>query len=131
MNHISRWVIIFGFLVITLPAMSIAAEQLDQQALETLIKGNTAEGKLVKWKTTYKMYFDPSGRFKRLDSLDNKMGGEWHVEKDGTLRMVGRKEKYRTVKQRADGGHDVYGVNGKLVWTMDKLTPGNPYKLKP
>ena len=130
MNHILRWVIVFGFMAMSLPGLSFAVEQLDKQTLETLIKGNTVEGRNLKWKTTYKMYFAPSGRFKRIDSLDTRYGGEWYVERDGMLRMVGRKEKYRTVKQRSDGGYDVYGVSGNLIWTMDKVIPGNPYNLK-
>ena len=43
--------------------------------------------------------------------------------------MSGRKDRYRTVKQRKDGGYDVYNKAGKVVWTMDKLVPGNPYNL--
>jgi len=129
MNHISRWAIVCGFLAMNLVGLSFAGDELDKATLETLIKGNTAEGKRIKWETTYKMYFDPSGKFKRIDSLNNKEGGEWHVESDGTLRMVGRKEKYRTVKQRGDGGYDVYNVRGQVIWTMDKVTPGDPYNL--
>jgi hypothetical protein len=131
MNHISRRVIICGLLAMNLLGLSYAAEQLDKDTLETLIKGNTVEGRKIKWKTTYRMYFDPSGKFQRIDSLNNKEGGEWHVERDGKLRMTGRKEKYRTVKQRSDGGYDVYNRRGQVIWTMDKVSPGNPYNLIP
>jgi hypothetical protein len=131
MYHISRWAIVCGLLAMAFLGQSFAAEQLDKGTLETLIKGNTVEGKKIKWKTTYKMYFDPSGKFWRIDSLDNKERGKWSVENDGTLRMTGRKERDRTVKQRSDGGYDVYNVRGQVIWTMDKVTPGNPYNLEP
>jgi len=131
MKHISLRVIVFSFLSMILPGLSLAGEQLDKHSLETLIKGNTIEGNNLKWKTTFRMYFDPTGRFKRKDSLGNKNGGEWFIEQNGSLRMIGRKEKYRTVKQRSDGGYDVYGVSGNLIWTMDKIIPGNPYNFNP
>lgn len=134
MNHILRWSIVFSLLAMSLSGLSYAAEQLDNGALETLIKGNTVEGKRIKWKTTYKMYFDPAGRFTRIDSLNNEERGEWRIETDGTLCMIGHRrerEKCRTVKQRNDGGYDVYNVRGQVIWTMDKVSPGNPFSLKP
>ena len=129
MNHISRWAIVCSFLAMNLLGLSFAGEQLDKNTLETLIKGNTVEGKLIKWETTYKMYFAPSGTFRRIDSLNNKTGGEWYVESDGTLHMIGRKEKYRMVKQRSDGGYDVYSPRDQVIWTFEKVSPGNPYNL--
>jgi len=133
MNHISRWTIVCGFLAMNLLGLSFAGEQVEKGALETLIKGNTVEGKKIKWKTTYKMYFDSSGKFSRIDSLNNKESGEWSVECDGTLCLSKNvhKEKCRTVKQRSDGGHDVYNVRRQVIWTMDKVTSGNPYNLIP
>ena len=131
MNHISRWAIVCGLLAMNLLGLSFAGEQLDKGTLETLVKGNTVEGKKIKWKTTYKMYFDPSGKFARTDSLNNKEGGEWQIESDGTLRMIGRKENNRTVKQRSDGGYDVYNARGQVIWTIDKVVQGNPYNLIP
>jgi hypothetical protein len=129
MRHISKWIIVCGLLAMNVLNLSYAGGQLDKDTLETLIKGNTAEGQWVKWGTTYKMYFDPSGKYKRIDSLDNKTGAKWFVDSDGTLRLVGRKDRYRTVKQREDGGYDVYSPGGELLWTMDKFTTGDTYKL--
>jgi hypothetical protein len=126
-----RTSLIIGFLLMLLSGWAYADKQLDKETLEALIKGNTVEGKRVKWKTTYKMYFDPSGKYRRIDSLNNKEGGDWRVEKDGKLTMIGRKEHNRIVKQRSDGGYDVYNKSGQVVWTMDKITPGNPYDLVP
>lgn len=131
MKRISLWAIIFGLLAMNLSGMSFAGDQLDKDTLETLIKGNSAEGRKIQWKTTYKMYFDPSGKFWRIDSLNNKESGKWYVESDGKLRMVGRKERLRTVKQRDDGGYDVYNNRGQVIWTMDKVSPGNPFHLIP
>ncbi len=129
MNHISRWTIVCCLLAMTLSGLSFAGGQLDKGTLETLIKGNSVEGKRIKWKTTYKMYFEPSGMFRRIDSLNNKESGEWEIESDGTLCMIGRKKRCRAVKQRGDGGYDVYNRRDEVVWTMDKVTSGNPYNL--
>jgi len=129
MRHISHWSIVCGLLAMNFLSLSYAGGQLDKDTLETLINGNTVEGKWVKWGTTYKMYFDPSGNYKRIDSLDNKTGAKWFVDSDGTLRLVGRKDRYRTVKQRGDGGYDVYSPGGELLWTMDKFSSGDIYKL--
>lgn len=126
-----RTSISIGLLLMILIGWAYADEQLDKEALETLIKGNTVEGKIIKWKSTYKMYFDPSGKFRRIDSLNNKEGGDWYVEDDGKLIMIGRKKKYRSIRQHSDGGYDVYNPSGQVIWTMDKVIPGNPYDLVP
>jgi len=131
MNNTSRSILVFTFLALIFPGLSLSGEQLNKDSLEKLIKGNSAEGKKITWNTTYKMYFDPSGKFSRIDSLNNKEGGEWKVENDGTLVMSGRKEKRRTVSQRSDGGYDVHNRAGDVIWTMDKITSGNPYNLVP
>lgn len=134
MNHILHWSIVFSLLAMNLSGLSFAAEQLDKATLETLIKGNSVEGKKIKWKTTYKMHFVPSGKYSRIDSLNNEERGEWRIESDGMLCMTGlrrEKERCRTVKQRSDGGYDVYNVRGQVIWTMDKVSPGNPFSLKP
>lgn len=134
MNPILRWSIVFSLLAMNFSGLSFAAEQLDKATLETLIKGNSVEGKKIRWKTTYKMHFDPSGKFSRIDSLNNEERGAWRIESDGALCMTGlrrEKERCRTVKQRSDGGYDVYNVRGQVIWTMDKVSPGNPFSLKP
>ena len=98
--------LIIGFcLLLTFGAgLALANEPLGKEALETAIKGNTVEGRFLKWKTTFKMYYDPSGKFRRIDSLNNKEGGSWSIDAKGVLLMSGRKDRYRTVKQRDDGG---------------------------
>ena len=130
MNHISRCTIACCFLAISLPGLSFAGEQISKDTLETLIKGNTVEGKKIRWETTYKMYFDPAGTFMRIDSLTNKDGGEWYVASDGLLCTTARKkERCRSVIQRSDGGYEVYNKREEVVWTMDKISPGDPYNL--
>jgi hypothetical protein len=114
----------------SLPGLSFAEEKISKDTLETLIKGNSVEGKKINWDTTYKMYLDPAGKFRRIDSLGNKDSGEWYVASDGMLCITGRKkEKCRTVKQRSDGGYDVYNKMDEVIWTMDKVSPGNSYNL--
>ncbi len=124
-------IMLSGLLALSLSGGVLADGQLDKETLETLIKGNTIEGMILKWKSSYKTYFDPSGKYGRIDSKNNKEGGVWKVEKDGSLTMVGRKEKRRIIKQRDDGGYDVYNHKGQVTWTIDKITPGNPYNLEP
>jgi hypothetical protein len=123
--------IIYGVILIASSGLVFANDQLDKEALETLIKGNTIEGTKIKWKSTYKTYFDETGKFKRIDSKNNEEGGAWKVEGNGMLVMTGRKEKKRIVKQREDGGYDVYNQRGQVIWTIDKVTSGNPYNLVP
>jgi hypothetical protein len=128
-NTANTFITGFFLLLIFGAGLAFADEPLGKDALESAIKGNTAEGKFLNWGTTYKMFFDPSGQFRRIDSRNNKESGAWSIDAKGVLLMSGRKDRYRTVKQRKDGGYDVYNKAGKVVWTMDKLVPGNPYNL--
>ena len=128
-----RWMV---FVVLSIPVLSLsvnAAGEMDKASLEKLLSGNTVEGSRIKWKTTYKMHLDSAGTYSRIDSLNNKERGTWKVMKDGTLMMTGRKkgkEQERTVKQRTDGAYEVYNARGMVIWTIDKVTPGNPYQLQ-
>lgn len=132
MMQLARVLSILALLSLTLgTGLAHADEQLGKEALETLIKGNTVEGTKLNWKTTYKMYFDPNGRFTRIDSLNNKEKGAWSIDEKGILLMSGRKNNYRIVKKRSDGGHDLCDKTGKPLLTMDKVVPGNPYNLQP
>ncbi|KPK38336.1 MAG: hypothetical protein AMJ69_08675 [Gammaproteobacteria bacterium SG8_47] len=108
----------------------LADKPVEKEAFEAAIKGNTVEGRKINWETTYQMYFDPSGKYFRLDSLNNRENGNWSVDKNGDLVMEGRKKpQYRTVKQRDDGGYDIYGNRGEVIWTIDKILPGDPHGL--
>jgi len=129
MKHISRWAVICCFLAMNLLGQSFAGDHLDKSTLEKLIKGNTLEGTKTISKATYKMYFEPTGEFTRTDSRKNEVAGDWYIENDGTLCTTVNKRKCRTVKQRKDGGYDVYNAGNVLVRTIDKVSPGDPYNL--
>lgn len=133
MNTVTRWAVVLGLLVMSLSGLSFAAGDMDKASLEQLIKGNTVEGTRIKWKTTYKMFFDASGKYSRIDSRNNEEHGKWKVQKDGSLLMIDNKrekENVRIVKKREDGGYDMYNQNGVVILTMDKVSPGNPYNLQ-
>ena len=129
MRHVSYVAIICCFLAMNLLGLSFAGEHVDKDTLNTLIKGNTVEGIRVAWKTSYKMYFDSSGKFNRIDSNNSKDKGEWEVKKDGSLCIIKGKEKCRWVKQRSDGGYEITNLLDKLLWTITKVSPGDPYGL--
>ena len=132
MKRLLQWITVVSIFMIPLNSL-LAATSVDKATLEQLIKGNTIEGSLVKWKTTYKTYFDPSGKFSRVDSLNNVERGTWVVSDDGRLLMTGfkkGKEKDREVKKRDDGVYEVYSDRGEVIWTIEKVSPGNPYDLK-
>jgi len=129
MKHLKYVAIIFGFFAMSLTGLSFAGEHLDKDTLETLIKGNTVEGVRVAWKTSYKMYFDSSGKFKRIDSNNTTDKGEWEVKKDGSLCIIKGKTKCRWANKRSDGGYEVTNLLDKLLWTITKVSPGDPYGL--
>lgn len=96
-----------------------------QQALK-LLSGNTVEGKIIKWNTTYKMYLHPGGKLVRLDSRGNVEKGMWRISNQGKFCIEFHWEKCRIMKKREDGGLNFYNNAGKLKFTVDKVIPGNP-----
>ena len=108
--------------------MAIAETKVTAEELKTLLSGNTTEGKNIRWETTNKMYFEATGEIRRIDSLNNKQKGEWYVDETGELCIKLRKNRCNEVFKREDGGYNVY-PRDKLRFTIDKITPGNPYKL--
>lgn len=118
--------IMISFMV--LHQSAIAGEtQVTGEELKTLLSGNTAEGKYIKWETTHKMFFDASGEIRRTDSLNNKEKGYWRIDKDELCIKV-RKERCNQVMKREDGGYNVMRI-GEVKFTFDKILPGNPYNL--
>lgn len=108
----------------------LADKPIDRDTFEAAIRGNTVEGRKIQWDTTYKMYFEPSGKYFRIDSLNNKEKGKWSVAKNGDLVMEGRKKpKSRAVTQRDDGGYDIHNDRDQVIWTIDKIVPGDPHGL--
>ena len=130
MKHVTYVAIICGFLAMNISGLSFAKEHLDANTLVTLIKGNTVEGVKVKWKTTYKTYFDSTGKYRRIDSNNNRDKGEWEIKKDGSLCMTGGKgTKCRWVNKRNEDSYEVTNLLDKLIWTITKVSPGDPYGL--
>ncbi len=106
-----------------------AEEEVSGEELKKLLSGNTAEGQLIRWETSHKTYFDPSGDMRRVDGKNNKEQGVWQVDKYGRLCIEVKKERCRTVKKRSDGGYNVYSRREELKYTFDKIVPGNPNNL--
>jgi len=95
-----------------------------------MITGNTVEGRIVKGEVDYKMYFHPSGRWVR-EYGDGKIDtGNWRIDENGALCTGPGANQCRLVKQRGEGLYDLYKLQGKLEITIDKITLGNPDKLK-
>lgn len=107
---------------------TIADTKVSADELRTLISGNTAEGKYIKWGTTHKMYFDASGKIRRTDSLNNAEKGSWYINQSGELCISMRKERCNEVVKRDDGGYNVMRA-GNVKFTFDKFLPGNPHNL--
>ncbi len=112
------------------PGILFAEEAVDGETIKKVLAGNTVEGKLVKWGTTFKMYFTENGYFKRVDSLNNKESGEWEINSQSKLCILLNKKRCRIVKKRDDGGYNVYSNAGELKMTFDKVLPGDPHNLK-
>jgi len=112
----------------TAPSES-AETRVSGDELQTLLSGNTGEGKFIKWDTTYKAYFEATGRMFRIDSLNNRERPQWYINKEGELCIKGKhKENCHEVKKREDGGYNLY-LSNDLKWTIDKIVPGNPNNL--
>ena len=126
-----RIVISFFIIMFTLFGLSLSANaetRLSADELTTLISGNTVEGQYIKWKTTHKMFFEETGKIRRIDSLNNKESGEWEVNKSGELCVSMKKTRCNEVMKRDDGGYNIYR-RGNLKFTFDKVLPGNPHNL--
>ena len=108
----------------------VFGDVLDQKAAEQLLKGNTAEGVQPKYKRAFKIYFDPSGTYRRLDDLNNRESGSWNVDKRGYLCMslVSGTEKCRSIESIGDGAY-ILKYEGKKSHKLKKIIPGNPNNL--
>lgn len=107
---------------------AMAETKISGDEIKMLLSGNTAEGKYIKWKTTHKMYFEATGKLRRIDSLNNKEIGEWYINKSGQLCFIVRKDRCNDVMKRDDDGYNIYR-RGTFKFTFDKILPGNPHNL--
>ena len=107
--------------------VAIAETKVSGEEITTLLSGNTVEGKFIMWNTTYKAYFEATGKLRRIDSLNNKESGEWFIESD-KLCIKTRKKRCGNIMKRDDGGYNAYRA-GNFKYTFDKIVPGNPHIL--
>ena len=130
----SIYVVTYCLLSLLVMGLSHAEEKIDAKEkteitdLRLIITGNTVEGKIIKSHTRYKIYFHPSGKLLRHDSKANVEKGDWRISKKDYLCIKFAAEKCHTVKKRGDGQFDLYGPNGELIFTIDKVILGNPNK---
>ena len=130
MKRVLNLFVLASILTVAPSGLVLADKPIDKDAFEAAIKGNTVEGRKIKWETTYKMYLEPSGKYFRVDSLNNKENGKWSMAKNGDLVIEGRKgSKSRAVTQRDDGGYDIHNDRDQVIWTIDKIVPGDPHGL--
>jgi predicted RNA-binding protein (virulence factor B family) len=122
-----------GLLLISLMfivSTSVFADKgLEKDELEALVTGKTLEGKWIKWNTTYRMYLATSGEFRRIAGTATKEEGRWWINKKGKLCFEKNQKVCRRVKQREDGGYNLYNRKKELMQTIDKILDGNPHKL--
>ena len=107
---------------------AMAAEALNQAAVEKLIKGNTAEGIHTKWDRKMIWYFHESGQLRKQKDGGQRGKAEWSIDKKGQLCFQDYhmdEEKCEPIVPRADGGYDAN--DGK--WRWDKVVSGNPHNL--
>ena len=126
-----RLIISFSAVMIGLLGLfhiAIAETRVSSEELKTLLSGNTVEGRYIKWGTTHKMYFEATGKMRRIDSLNNEEKGAWSVNKNDELCVEVRKERCNEVMKRDDGGYNIYR-RGTHKFTFDKILPGNPHNL--
>jgi len=121
--------ITLGLFAVLFTDMLRAETRVDKQQLQELITGKTLEGKWIMWNTTYKMYLDPSGKFKRIYGDDKKEEGEWWINNKGKLCFRIEDKACRRVKQRDDGGYNLYNKQKELKQTIDKISAGNIFNL--
>jgi len=128
MNGVHLKILVVPAVLVAFITSASAGEGLGKEATEKLVSGNTIEGKMLRWNSTYKMHLKKSGDWKRVDSKGNKESGTWRVDNNGDLCITGKKEKCWTIKKR-EGGYDMISPRGELMMTIDKMAEGNPHNL--
>ena len=129
MNRIIVCFICIVFILGALITPIHADKKVGKERLKELIVGKTIEGNWTDWDTTYKMYLHPNGSFSRVYGKGNNETGEWRINQKGKLGIIMHNERCRRVKQRADGGYNLYNKQGQLKQTIEKISEGNPHNL--
>ena len=124
----SIYVTTYCLLSLLVMSFSYAEEKIEQTDLRLTFTGNTVEGKIIKSNTSYKLYFHPSGKLVRHNSKATVEKGNWRISKKDDLCIKFAAEKCHTVKKQGDGEFDLYGPNGELIFTINKVILGNPNK---
>ncbi|MEJ2362447.1 MAG: hypothetical protein P8Z75_13715 [Gammaproteobacteria bacterium] len=112
-------------------ATMAAPKALNHDEAVKLIKGNTAEGKNVKWNKSMLWYFADSGELRKLDAHGNKGKASWNINEKGELCYQDKhmnQEKCAAILPQEDGKYAVPIGNGG-GWIWDKIVPGNPHNL--
>lgn len=119
-----------SLLLLVCSSLSHATEDEYYSDMTIILSGNTVEGKLSKQGASYKMYFHPSGTLIRIVEEGESEKGKWSMKGKSELCLRFATEACRTIEKRAEGRYDLYDRNGDLGLTIDKVTIGNPEKLK-
>lgn len=129
MNILRASIILSGIVTLIFASSLPADTRVEKDELKALISGKTLEGKWITWQTTYKMYLDPSGELRRIYGSGNKEEGRWWVNKKGKLCFEIEDKACRRVKQRGDGGYNLYNRQKELKQTIEKIANGNIYNM--
>jgi hypothetical protein len=110
--------------------LSYAGDTVNSRELKLMITGNTVEGRIVEGEVDYKMYFHPSGLWVREYGDGKTDAGNWRINESGALCSGPRADRCRLVKQRGEEQYELYNLQGRLELTIEKVTLGNPDRLK-
>ena len=131
MHKKSIYATAYCLFILFIVGLSHAEDELYQDDVRNILVGNTIEGEIIERDTSYKMYLHPSGKLIRLDSKDALEKGRWKITQNDELCINFGTEKCLTIKKRGEGEFDLYNQNGDLELKIDKVTLGNPNKMKP
>lgn len=122
---------LFVFTALTmflLSGLAMGAETLNREQVETLLKGNTAEGVNTQWDKKMIWYFQEGGTLRKQKANGKRGKAEWSIDKDGQLCYQDKhmdEANCEPVIRRDDGKYDANA--GK--WRFDKVLPGNAHSL--
>jgi len=127
MNKPTTFFVTFFLTMIFTSSVAMAADALNKEETEKLIKGNTAEGVVVKKQIKMIWYFTEDGKINKLlpTGEKKKTKDTWNIDNKGNFCYQDKwmeQPRCGPVTRRADGKYDV--MDG--WWVFDKVLPGNP-----